>query len=127
MSDTDYVVIFESNSPAAGEIGFRNKTTTGFDLYVLGGRGDTTTYTFTGKYYAFRLIALEGYNAIYNKMNNTMETVIEDSTNLVTSGAVYDFVQEQIANSASTFIGESSDWENEGNKTDYKLCVLTDD
>ncbi len=122
MSDTDYVVIFESNSPAAGEIGFRNKTTTGFDLYVLGGRGDTEVYTFTGNYYAFRLVELEGYNAIYNKMTNIDSTPTDNSTNLVTSGGVYDAIK----NASSVFIGTSSEWESETSKTDYQVAILTD-
>ncbi|EXM38480.1 hypothetical protein RASY3_14160 [Ruminococcus albus SY3] len=122
MSDTDYVVIFESDSPAAGEIGFRNKTTTGFNLYVLGGRGDTTTYTFTGNYYAFRLVELEGYNAIYNKMTNIDVSPTENSTNLVTSGGVYDAIK----NASSVFIGTSSEWESETSKTDYQVAILTD-
>lgn len=122
MSDTDYVVIFESDSPAPGEIGFRNKTTTGFGLYVLGGRGDTTTYTFTGKYYAFRLVELEGYNAIYNKMTNIDTSPTDNSTNLVTSGGVYDAIK----NASSVFIGTSSEWESESAKTDYQVAILTD-
>lgn len=122
MSDTDYVVIFESNSPAAGEIGFRNKTTTGFGLYVLGGRGDTEVYTFTGKYYAFRLVELEGYNAIYNKMTNIDASPTDNSTNLVTSGGVYDAIK----NASSVFIGTSAEWESETSKTDYQVAILTD-
>ncbi len=122
MPDTDYVVIFESNSPAAGEIGFRNKTTTGFGLYVLGGRGDTEVYTFTGNYYAFRLVKLEGYTALQNKVNNPDSTPTEDSTNLVTSGGVYDAIK----NASSVFIGTSSEWESETSKTDYQVAILTD-
>jgi hypothetical protein len=122
MPDTDYVVIFESNSPTPGEIGFRSKTTTGFGLYVLGGREDTTTYTFTGKYYAFRLVKLEGYTALQNKVNNPDSAPTENSTNLVTSGGVYDAIK----NASSVFIGTSSEWESETSKTDYQVAILTD-
>lgn len=122
MSDTDYVVIFESNSPAAGEVGFRNKTTTGFGLYVLGGRGDTEVYTFTGKYYAFRLVELEGYNAIYNKMTNIDTSPTENSTNLVTSGGVYDAIK----NASSVFVGTAAEWAAETSKTDFNVALITD-
>lgn len=122
MPDTDYVVIFESNSPTPGEIGFRNKATTGFGLYVLGGREDTTTYTFTGKYYAFRLVKLEGYTELQNKVNNPDSAPTENSTNLVTSGGVYDAIK----NASSVFIGTSSEWESETSKTDYQVAIFTD-
>lgn len=122
MPDTDYVVIFESDPPAAGEIGFRSKTTTGFNLYVLGCREDTATYTFTGKYYAFRLVELEGYTALQNKVSNPDSTPVENSTNLVTSGGVYDAIK----NASSVFIGTSSEWESETSKTDYQVAILTD-
>lgn len=124
MSDTDYVVIFESNSPAAGEVGFRNKTTTGFGLYVLGGRGDTEVYTFTGKYYAFRLVELEGYNAIYNKMTNIDTSPTENSTNLVTSGGVYD----AISSASKIFINSESAWNelDAETKATYQVAIFTD-
>lgn len=128
MPDTNYVAILNPHAGTWIKANYMvsDKTTTGFTALC------SNTYsagmpTQTVDYYAFRLIDLEGYTELQNKVSNPDSTPTEDSTNLVTSGGVYDFVEEQIANNASTFIGDSSSWDSEQDKTSYKLCVLTDD
>ena len=128
MPDNDYIVIFKQESPAAGEIGFRTCTTTGFNLFVLGGRYGTAAeaMTFTGTYYAFKLVELDGYTSIYNKILNSIDSSpTQNSTNFVTSGGVY----EAIANSASSFIGTQEEWENlsVAQKSQYEIVYITDD
>lgn len=125
MPDNNYIVIFKQESPAAGEIGFRACTTTGFNLFVLGGRFGSAAevMTFTGTYYAFKLIELENYTALQNKVNNSIDSSpTQNSTNFVTSGGVYDAIK----NASSVFIGTSSEWESETSKTDYQIAILTD-
>lgn len=128
MTDTDYIVILNV-LPVDGVLYTSNancgtKTTTSFIVNCVTGNIPIAQ---TIEWYAFRLVELEGYNTIYNKMTNIDASPTDNSTNLVTSGGVYDFVEEQIANNASTFIGDSSSWDSEQDKTSYKLCVLTDD
>ena len=125
MPDNDYIVIFRQDAPAAGEIGFRTCTTTGFNLFVLGGRYGTAAeaMTFTGTYYAFKLVELEGYTSIYNKILNSIDSSpTPNSTNLCESGGIYDAIK----NASSVFIGTADEWDSEENKTDYQLAVITD-
>ena len=128
MPDANYVAILNPRSGAWIKANYMvsDKTTTGFtalcsNTYAAGGMPTQIV-----DYYAFRLVELDGYTALQNKVNNAMGTVIEDSTNLVTSGAVYDFVEEQIANSASTFIGTAAEWAAETSKTDFNVALITD-
>ena len=124
MPDNDYIVIFKQESPAAGEIGFRTCTTTGFNLFVLGGRYGTAAeaMTFTGTYYAFKLVELEGYSSIYSKVSSPDSTPTQNSTNLCESGGIYDAIK----NASNVFIGTADEWDDEENKTDYQLAVITD-
>ena len=55
-------------------------------------------------------------------MTNIDTQPIDNSTNLVTSGGVYDAIK----NASSVFIGTSSEWESESVKTDYQVAILTD-
>ncbi|MBQ2639148.1 MAG: hypothetical protein IJF92_00060 [Bacilli bacterium] len=73
-------------------------------------------------WYAVRLVELEGYTALQNKVNNPDSAPTENSTNLVTSGGVYEAIQ----NATKVFIGTEAEWEAETEKTKYQLAVLTD-
>jgi hypothetical protein len=123
MPDANYVAILNPRSGAWIKANYMvsDKTTTGFtalcsNTYAAGGMPTQTV-----DYYAFRLVELEGYNAIYNKMTNIDASPTDNSTNLVTSGGVYDAIK----NASSVFIGTSSEWESETSKTDYQVAILT--
>lgn len=123
MTDTDYIVIFNI-LPVDGVLynsnaNYRAKTTTSFIMHC---EIENIPVAQTIEWYAFRLVELEGYNTIYNKMTNIDSAPTENSTNLVTSGGVYDAIK----NASSVFIGTSSEWESETSKTDYQVAILTD-
>lgn len=123
MTDTDYIVILNV-LPVDGVLYTSNanygaKTTTSFIVNCETGNIPVAQ---TIEWYAFRLVELEGYNAIYNKMTNIDSTPTDNSTNLVTSGGVYDAIK----NASSVFIGTSAEWESETSKTDYQVAILTD-
>ena len=128
MPDDQFSVLFESADATGGYVSSNiwGKTVNGFKVSVKNNNAADMPST-SIKYTAFKLVELENYTALQNKVNNLDSAPTENSTNLVTSGGVYDFVEEQIANNASTFIGDSSSWDSEQDKTSYKLCVLTDD
>lgn len=122
FSDTDYVVIVDvPDITSFKTLTVSAKTTTGFTLGA-GRPYSSGSEACTVNYYAFKLVELEGYNAIYNKMINIDSTPIDNSTNLVTSGGVYDAIK----NASSVFIGTASEWESESAKTDYQVAILTD-
>ena len=127
MPDTNYMVVFDKPIRGHGQsynyVTLSTKTTTGFTFFV----------TYTGNlthealglqvhWYAVRLVELEGYTALQNKVSNPDSAPTENSTNLVTSGGVYDAIK----NASSVFIGTSSEWESETSKTDYQVAILTD-
>jgi len=123
MTDTDYIVIFNI-LPVDGTLytsnaNYRYKTTTSFIVHCV---TENVPLAQTIEWYAFRLVELEGYNTIYNKMTNIDSTPTDNSINLVTSGGVYDAIK----NASSVFIGTSSEWESETSKTDYQVAILTD-
>lgn len=121
MPDTNYVVNIESNGLSGGAITpFRiaNKTINGFTLGIY----SNEAITYTGTYYAIRLVELEGYTEIQNKINNPDTEPTENSTNLVESGGVY----EMIKNASSVFIGTAAEWAIETDKESYQLAVITD-
>ena len=93
MPDTEYVINIES-SEFSGDLitpwRITNKTANGFQLGIYG-----NVTSITGKYYAIRLIKLEGYTELQNKVNNPDSAPTENSTNLVTSGGVYDAIKNR--------------------------------
>jgi len=94
MPDTNYIVSIEFAEISGGVVTpFRitNKTVNGFTLAIYATASNTITYA--GTYYAIRLIKLEGYTALQNKVNNPDSTPTKNSTNLVTSGGVYDAIK----------------------------------
>lgn len=121
MPDNNYCVVFQDNEIAFETYTVTGKTKNGFNVIVGNTRNIEQRYNFT--YYAFKLIELEGYTALYNKVNNAVDSSpTQNSTNFVTSGGVY----EAIKNASSVFIGTSSEWESESAKTDYQVAILTD-
>lgn len=127
MPDTDYMVVFDKPVTGHGEsynyINVSTKSTTGFTFFVT--YTGNLTHTPLGlqiHWYAVRLVKLDGYTELQNKVNNPDSTPTENSTNLVTSGGVYDAIK----NASSVFIGTSSEWESEVSKTDYQVAILTD-
>lgn len=123
MPDANYVVILNPHAGSWIKANYMasDKTTTGFkalcsNTYGAGMPSQTVDY------YAFQLIELTGYTALQNKVNNPDSTPTNNSTNLVTSGGVYDAIK----NASSVFIGTSSEWESETSKTDYQVAILTD-
>lgn len=127
MPDTKYFVVFNGSTNSNFSVVAQRPETGKFYCTFRNTISTAVTADMDCHWYAVRLVELEGYTALQNKVNNPDSTPVENSTNLVTSGGVYDFVEEQIANNASTFIGDSSSWDSEQDKTSYKLCVLTDD
>ncbi len=121
MPDTEYVVNIESSVFSGDFITpwrIANKTINGFELGIYG-----NVTTVIGKYYAIRLVNLEGYTEVYNKVINSVDsTPTENSTNLVTSGGVYDAIK----NASSIFVGTAAEWETETNKADFNVALITD-
>lgn len=122
MPDTDYEVIIDEGADTWAHLTatVTNKTTTGFTLLVVTLVPNMPQLNF--HYTAFKLVTLEGYSLVQSKVNNPDSTPTENSTNLVTSGGVYDAIK----NASSVFIGTSSEWESETSKTDYQVAILTD-
>ncbi len=123
MTDTDYIVILNI-LPVDGTLytanaNYRAKTTTSFIVHC---ETENIPLAQTIEWYAFRLVELEGYNAIYNKMTNIDSTPTENSTNLVTSGGVYDAIK----NASSVFVGTAAEWAAETSKTDFNVALITD-
>ena len=124
MPDANYVAILNPRTGAWIKANYMvsDKTTTGFtalcsNTYAAGGMPTQIV-----DYYAFRLVELTGYTALQNKVSDPDSTPTDNSTNLVTSGGVYDAIK----NASSVFIGTSSEWESETSKTDYQIAILTD-
>lgn len=123
MPDTNYIVNIEPDNLAnLANSPFRisDKTVNGFKLSIY--TTSSTAITYSGTYYAIRLVELEGYTELQNKVNNPDSSPTENSTNLVTSGGVYEAIQ----NATKVFIGTEQEWEDETDKTKYQLAVLTD-
>jgi len=120
--DANYAIIFPDSTNSALKVTSQNVTATGFEVIFRNILETDFTANMDCTWYAFRLVELEGYNTIYNKMTNIDSAPTENSTNLVTSGGVYDAIK----NASSVFIGTSSEWESETSKTDYQVAILTD-
>ena len=123
MPDTDYIVNVELAS-ASGNVmtpwRITDKTVNGFTLAIY----SNSSITYTGKYYAIRLVKLEGYTELQNKVSNPDSTPTENSTNLVTSGGVYD----AILSASKIFINSESAWNelDAETKATYQVAILTD-
>ena len=136
MPDTDYVVIPEVNLysySGQGTTGYTqrtglriyNKTTAGFKIGVWMEEGSSAGFInkLDGTYTAVKLIPMEGYTELKNKVDNPDTTPTENSTNLCTSGGIY----EAIKNASSVFVGTRTDWTNEPDQTIYDIAVITDE
>lgn len=126
MPDTDYIVIVNEiteHSHNFVDIYTNTKTTTGFSCSV------TSTYSssldISYKYYAFKLVKLDGYTALQNKVNNPDNTPTIDSMNLVTS----DGVARAIKNASAVWKGTKAEWNAlpAAEKQTYDLAVLLDE
>ena len=123
MQDTDYAVIFDGGRTAAIYIA-NTKTTTGFSLRVSNTK-DENLPAHTVHYYAFKPIPMDGYTELQNKVNNPDNTPTQSSTNLITSGGVW----EALKDAGTVFTGTKAEWE-DLDPTDqerYEVVCITDD
>ena len=129
MPDTDYVVIYEYHSWGGYPVNTEpspvtciSKTTTGFTarLWCFADMSGPMII----KYTAFKLVKLDGYTELQNKVNNPDSTPTEDSLNFVTSGGVYD----AILSASKIFINSESAWNelDAETKATYQVAILTD-
>lgn len=124
MPDDDYVVI-PTVVQQGGEGDFStqwtvtNKTANGFTISYY----SNLTASKLCEYVAFKLIPMEGYTELKNKVDNPDTTPTENSTNLCTSGGIYDFVK----NASSIFVGTKAEWAAEPDQTIYDIAVITDE
>ena len=113
MPDNDYIVIIESDAQTwatqPGPYRITNKTTTGFTLASFNDTNATgqVNMNIAGTYTAFKLIELDGYTELQNKVNNPDSTPTEDSLNLVTSGGVYNAIKD----SGKIWRGTQEEWD----------------
>lgn len=129
MPDTDYVVIYEYHSWGGYPVNTEpspvtciSKTTTGFTARLWCFADMSAPMTI--KYTAFKLVKLDGYTELQNKVNNPDSTPTEDSLNLVTSGGVYD----AILSASKIFVNSESAWNelDAETKATYQVAILTD-
>ena len=126
MPDTNYDVIINYNSVPSGQAEttggqiIKNKTVNGF-IYQLYNSVNTSG-SFNMGYTAIKLVTMEGYTELQNKVNNPDSTPTPNSLNLCTSGGIYDAIQ----NASSVFVGTRSEWLDEPDKTTFDIAVLTD-
>jgi len=127
MPDTDYAVILEMSDYTYGgtvnvQLMVFDKTVTGFKIktHITG----TTAGAISGVFTAIKLIPMEGYTELKNKVDNPDSTPTENSTNLCTSGGIY----EAIKNASSVFVGTASEWAalTTAEKENYDIAVITD-
>lgn len=122
MPDTKYFVVFNGSTNSNFSVVAQRPETGKFYCTFRNTISTSVTADMDCHWYAVRLVELEGYTALQNKVNNPDSTPTDNSTNLVTSGGVYDAIK----NASSVFIGTSSEWESETSKTDYQVAILTD-
>lgn len=108
MPDIDYIVIpTVIQQGGEGDLSTQwtitNKTTTGFTISYYSNLTDTKQC----EYVAFKLIKIDGYTELQNKVNNPDSTPTEDSLNLVTSGGVYDAIKD----SGKIWRGTQEEWD----------------
>ena len=129
MPDNDYVVVLNISAwNSDGNIygtpyRIDNKTTTGFKIRGWkAGSSQTTQITF--EWIAFKLVKLDGYTALQNKVENPDDTPTIDSMNLVTS----DGVARAIENASAVWKGTKTEWNAlpATTKIKYDLAVLLD-
>lgn len=128
MPDANYEVLFEfpltGQSWTAGstpaDVAIHSKTATGFSLRIWPIGTVNQVYI---DWTAVRLIPMEGYTELKNKVDNPDTTPTENSTNLCTSGGIY----EAIKNASSVFVGTKAEWEAEPDQTIYDIAVITDE
>ena len=124
MPDTDYCVLIETcNHQEAFEKGWTitNKSVNGFTLQIYASAA--VNATFTG--YAFKLITMDGYTELQNKVENPDNMPTKDSNNLVKSGGVW----EALKDAGTVFTGTKSEWENLDltEQERYEVVCITDD
>ena len=131
MPDADYILIingtgYSYENADSQRTSFRvyNKTVTGFTIGVWMNTSTENLQNCTGEYTAFKPIKLEGYTELQNKVNNPDAVPTENSTNLVESGGVYDFIK----NASAVWKGTQAEWNAlpVADKQTYDLAVLTD-
>jgi len=122
MPDTKYFVVFNGSTNSNFSVVAQRPETGKFYCTFRNTISTSVTADMDCHWYAVRLVELEGYTELQNKVSNPDSTPTENSTNLVTSGGVYDAIK----NASSVFIGTSSEWESETSKTDYQVAILTD-
>ena len=124
MPDNDYVVIpTVAQQGGEGDLSTQwtvtNKTANGFTISYY----SNLTASKLCEYVAFKLIPMEGYTELKNKVDNPDTTPTENSTNLCTSGGIY----EAIKNASSVFVGTRAEWTAEPDQTIYDIAVITDE
>jgi len=130
MPDNDYIVIIESDAQTwaaqPGPYRITNKTTTGFTVasFNTSNASSQVSMNIAGTYTAFKLVKLDGYTELQNKVNNPDSAPTEDSLNLVTSGGVYD----AILSASKIFVNSESAWNelDAETKATYQVAILTD-
>jgi len=131
MPDTDYEVILEH--PVSGQnygtdpvtspsnISISNKTITGFTMtmYPIG-----SVISAVVNYTAIKLITMEGFTEIQNKITNPDSVPTENSNNLCISGGIYNAV----VNRRSTFVGTLAQWDalTAAEKDEYEVAEIND-
>lgn len=123
MPDTKYFVVFNGSTNSNFSVVAQRPETGRFYCTFRNTISTSVTADMDCHWYAVRLVELEGYTALQNKVNSPDSAPTDNSTNLVTSGGVYDAIK----NASSVFIGTSSEWESESTKTDYQVAILTDE
>ena len=125
MPDTDYIVIPTviqqgSESEVSTQWTVTNKTTTGCTISYFSSLSSTKQC----EYVAFKLIPLEGYTELQNKVSNPDNVPTENSENLVKSGGVW----EAIKNASAVWEGTQTAWNAlpVSEKQNYDLAVFTD-
>ena len=122
MPDADYEVIISKESIGYQHHAIVAKTTTGFTVRTDNQYGNTAPADDI-EWTAFKLVTMEGYTELKNKVDNPDTTPTENSTNLCTSGGIY----EAIKNASSVFVGTRAEWEAEPDQTIYDIAVITDE
>lgn len=124
MPDIDYIVIFDNTSggsSVSANCSDLQRTVNGFIFNVQNVDNSSAHTAGTIHYHAFKLVKIEGYAELQNKVNNPDEVPTEGSQNLVKSGGVW----EAIKNASSVFVGTEAEWE-AADHTLWDIAVLTD-
>ena len=121
-TNDDYIIAFEQDAPRVS-IAIYEKTANGFKVVAeqFTENSGTTTITYT----AARLIELDGYTELQNKVNNPDNTPTKDSENLIKSGGVF----EALKGAGTVFTGTKAEWEalDSTDQERYEVVCITDD